>query len=165
MKRNSNLPVHPYIRPFQDSKINLIHFFCKRILEGEELPRHDFGIYNRRTVEINRSILKNLRETVTDVDVVIINQKVQGSITNAFFIEGINELIADFPDKLFLVDSRHDSHLFKNAILRTNEFPISLEKYKIVTIVKVTIAIDAIIFTRNICVNLIFLKMKKIKKG
>ena len=98
------------------------YVFCKRILEGEELPRHDFGIYNQRTVEIDRSILKNLRETVTDVDVVIINQKVQGSITNAFFIEGINELIADFPDKLFLVDSRHDSHLFKNVILRTNEF-------------------------------------------
>jgi len=97
------------------------YVFAKRILEGEELPRHDFGIYNRRTAETDKAILDLLKKSIPDVDAVIINQKIHSSLENGLFINGLNDLIAEFPDKLFLVDSRHVSNGFRGVIIKTNE--------------------------------------------
>ena len=97
------------------------YVFCKRILEGDEQPRYDFGIYNLRKIDTDKLILKNLIEAVPESDVIILNQQVPDSITNESFIDGINQIIGDFPEKLFLLDSRHKSDKFKNVILKTNE--------------------------------------------
>ncbi|TFG97700.1 MAG: HAD family hydrolase [Calditrichales bacterium] len=97
------------------------YVFCKRIFEGEEQPRDDFGIYNIRSLETDDQILDNLKRAIPEVDVVILNQQVPGSITNPGFIESLNEIIAAHPDKLFLLDSRHVPDKFRNVILKTNE--------------------------------------------
>jgi rfaE bifunctional protein kinase chain/domain len=97
------------------------YVFCKRILEGDELVRFDFGTYNQRTPATDQLILEKLAETIPSVDVIILNQQVPGSITNESFIAGLNELISRFPEKLFILDSRHMSEKFKNVILKTNE--------------------------------------------
>ena len=38
------------------------YVFCKRILEGEEQPRYDFGTYNLRSKETDDLILQNLKK-------------------------------------------------------------------------------------------------------
>lgn len=97
------------------------YVFCKLILEGNEQPRIDFGTYNKRHHLTDNMILENIRKNVNESDIIIINQQVPGSITNKEFIEGINKIILDFPDKIFIVDSRHYSSEFKNVSLKTNE--------------------------------------------
>jgi len=100
--------------------------FSKLILEGEEQPRIDFGTFNKRTKETDNQILENLRIAATDSDIVIINQQVPGSITNSEFIDGLNKLIEEFKDKLFIVDSRHFASEFNNVSLKINELEAAL---------------------------------------
>jgi rfaE bifunctional protein kinase chain/domain len=97
------------------------YVYCKLILKGEEQPRIDFGTYNKRSRQTDDEILRNLRENVQDADVIIINQQVQNSITNSDFIDNINLLVNEYPEKIFIVDSRHYSNLFKNVSIKTNE--------------------------------------------
>jgi rfaE bifunctional protein kinase chain/domain len=97
------------------------YVFCKRLLEGEEQPRYDFGTYNKRTVQTDQLILENIKNVISESDVVILNQQVPNSIRNDSFIESLNQIIAGFPEKLILLDSRHKSEKFKNVILKTNE--------------------------------------------
>lgn len=97
------------------------YVFCKRIMDGKELARFDFGTYNQRTPATDQLILDKLADTIPSVDVVILNQQVPGSITNESFLDGLNELINRFPEKMFILDSRHMSEKFKNVILKTNE--------------------------------------------
>jgi rfaE bifunctional protein kinase chain/domain len=97
------------------------YVFCKRILEGEEQPRYDFGTYNKRSKESDERLIQNLRNELPESDVVILNQQVPDSITNPEFIDAINRLIGDFDDTPFILDSRHFSEKFENIILKTNE--------------------------------------------
>jgi rfaE bifunctional protein kinase chain/domain len=97
------------------------YVFCKRILEGEELARFDFGTYNYRTSATDKMILEKLESFIPDADIIILNQQIPGSIVHESFIDEMNNLIARFPEKLFILDSRHFSSKFKNVILKTNE--------------------------------------------
>ncbi|MFA7287724.1 MAG: PfkB family carbohydrate kinase [Melioribacteraceae bacterium] len=97
------------------------YVFCKLILEGIEQPRIDFGTYNKRSKETDEKILENLRNAIPESDVIIINQQVPFSITNKEFIDELNNIINQFPKKIFIVDSRHHSAEFKNISLKTNE--------------------------------------------
>ncbi len=94
--------------------------FCKRILEGVEQPRIDFGVYNKHSESTDRKILKCIQSTAGSMDVFIINQQVPGSLSDSF-IDELNKIIADFPDTIFLVDSRNFSARFKNVFLKVNE--------------------------------------------
>jgi rfaE bifunctional protein kinase chain/domain len=100
--------------------------FSKLILEGNEQPRIDFGTYNKRTKATDDTILKNIRSNIKSADVIVINQQVPGSITNHEFIDGLNEIVNDFPDKIFIVDSRHYSAEFKNVCMKTNEIEAAI---------------------------------------
>jgi rfaE bifunctional protein kinase chain/domain len=97
------------------------YVFIKRILGGVEQPRIDFGVYNKRTTETDNKIIEFLRKNVKEADVIILNQQIPGCITNLGFIDGLNNIIAENPDKIFMVDSRHHSGDFKNVSLKTNE--------------------------------------------
>ncbi len=97
------------------------YVYCKLILEGNEQPRIDFGTYNRRSRETDILILKNIRKNIKDADVIIINQQIQNSITNTDFINDINFLVNEYPNKIFIVDSRHYSDRFKGVSIKTNE--------------------------------------------
>jgi rfaE bifunctional protein kinase chain/domain len=100
--------------------------FSKLILEGNEQPRIDFGTYNKRTKKTDDVILNNLRSNIKDADIIVINQQVPGSITNKEFINGINEIVNEYPEKIFIVDSRHYSAEFKNVSLKTNELEAAI---------------------------------------
>lgn len=95
--------------------------FCKKILDGTEQPRLDFGTYNQRSIDSDDKILKNLKNIIKDVDIVILNQQVPMSITNISFLDKLNALIVDNPEKTFLVDSRYYTDKFKNVSLKAND--------------------------------------------
>jgi sugar/nucleoside kinase (ribokinase family)/phosphoglycolate phosphatase-like HAD superfamily hydrolase len=100
--------------------------FCKHYLEGEEQPRYDFGMYNIRTEETDAKIIQGLRNALPEMDVIILNQQVPGSITNAFFLDLVNQLISDYPHKMFVIDSRHFADKFKNSSMKLNEVEAAL---------------------------------------
>jgi rfaE bifunctional protein kinase chain/domain len=102
------------------------YVFCKLILEGNEQPRIDFGVYNKRSKETDDGILENLKMNIDEADIIILNQQVPGSITNIEFVDGLNKIIKDHPEKIFIVDSRHHAGDFQNVSLKTNEVEAAL---------------------------------------
>ncbi|MDP4192503.1 MAG: PfkB family carbohydrate kinase [Bacteroidota bacterium] len=97
------------------------YVFCKLILEGNEQPRIDFGTYNKRSKQTDQMILDHIRRESNEADIIILNQQVPGSITNKEFIDGLNQIIKERQDKIFIVDSRHYSSEFMYVSLKTNE--------------------------------------------
>jgi rfaE bifunctional protein kinase chain/domain len=96
--------------------------FGKPYLEGTEQPRMDFGFFNRRTEQTDRTVLDGISGALETADSLIVNQQVPGSITNQSFIDGANALFDDFSDKVILLDSRHFGHKFRNIYRKTNDF-------------------------------------------
>ena len=56
--------------------------YLKRYIEGVEEPRIDFGVYNKRSKEIDEQILNGLMAALETHDAVIFNQQVVGRSTN-----------------------------------------------------------------------------------
>jgi len=94
--------------------------FSKLILNGKEQPRLDFGTFNKRTSQTDRQIIENIKNSIDEIDIIIINQQVPGSITNLQFIDDFNDLINDNPEKIFIIDSRHFADKFKNVSYKVN---------------------------------------------
>ncbi len=95
--------------------------YTKKILEGKEQPRIDFGLNNERTIASDNEILKNIRFALENFDVLIFNQQVQGSLNNESFIDGVNKLFEEFDDKMVILDSRHYNGKFRNISRKVNE--------------------------------------------
>lgn len=99
--------------------------YLKKYNGDVEDPRNDFGVYNQRTKETDDQILANIRKALTEYDVLIFNQQVQGSLNNQAFIDGANEIFKEFDDKIIIVDSRHYNDKFKNIYRKTNDIEIA----------------------------------------
>ena len=95
--------------------------FGKPYLEGKELPRMDFGFFNKRTEATDKTLLDGIKNALQTADALIVNQQVPGSITNESFIDSANELFGEFNDKIVLLDSRHYGRKFKNIYRKTND--------------------------------------------
>jgi rfaE bifunctional protein kinase chain/domain len=95
--------------------------YTKKILNDKEQPRIDFGLSNKRTIETDKEILKNIRHALENYDVLIFNQQVPGSLNNESFIDQVNELFMEFDDKIVILDSRHYNDKFKNVYRKVNE--------------------------------------------
>lgn len=95
--------------------------FTKLYYDGREEPRIDFGFNNKRSIETDKAILRNLQLALENYDVLVFNQQVPGSITNPAFIAKANHLFATFRDKIILLDSRHYNNQFESTYLKINE--------------------------------------------
>ncbi len=95
--------------------------YTKKILNDKEQPRVDFGLNNKRTLETDAEIVKNIRHALENYDVLIFNQQVPGSLNNESFIDNVNELFLEFDDKIVILDSRHYNEKFKNVYRKVNE--------------------------------------------
>jgi rfaE bifunctional protein kinase chain/domain len=95
--------------------------YTKKILNDKEQPRIDFGLSNKRTIETDNEILKNIRHALENYDVLIFNQQVPGSLNNESFIDQVNELFMEFDNKIVILDSRHYNDKFKNVYRKVNE--------------------------------------------
>ncbi len=95
--------------------------FGKPYREEVEEPRIDFGFFNRRSEATDAALLEGIRHALQTSDALIVNQQVPGSITNLDFIDRVNRLLAEFPDKVVLLDSRHFGDRFQYIVRKTND--------------------------------------------
>jgi rfaE bifunctional protein kinase chain/domain len=99
--------------------------YLKRLVNGNEEPRIDFGVYNERSEETDAQILAALELALQECDALIFNQQVTGSINNESFIEKANELFAKYNEKIVMLDSRHFNDRFENTFLKANDREIA----------------------------------------
>jgi rfaE bifunctional protein kinase chain/domain len=97
------------------------HTYAKPYIDDRELNRVDFGNYNVLSEESAHRLIDNLRHDISDVDIVIINQQVPSGIHTDYFRPKLAELILDFPQKTFIVDSRNYNDFYNGAIRKMND--------------------------------------------
>ncbi len=86
----------------------------------EEEPRIDFGVYNRISSSSEQAVLSALESALARVHAVIVNQQLPRGIVSENVIRGVNDLVARFPKKIFVVDSRDYSEHLKGVVYRLN---------------------------------------------
>jgi len=97
------------------------HVYIKPYVEDREKSRIDFGNFNKLSDETADLLINNLRENIDDADLVIINQQVLSGIHTEYFRSRLIEVIADFPEKIFIADSRNHTDYYKGAYRKMND--------------------------------------------
>ncbi|MEI8112486.1 MAG: PfkB family carbohydrate kinase, partial [Bacteroidia bacterium] len=97
------------------------HAYAKPYIDDQELNRVDFGNYNRLSQETADRLIENLIQEIPEVDVIIINQQVPSGIHIDYFKKRLVEVIAQFPEKTFIVDSRNFNDYYTGAIRKMND--------------------------------------------
>ena len=97
------------------------HTYAKPYIDDNEFNRVDFGNYNRLSIETADRLIANLLKEIPEVDVIIINQQVPSGIHIDYFKKRLVEVIAQFPDKNFIVDSRNFNDFYTGAIRKMND--------------------------------------------
>jgi bifunctional ADP-heptose synthase (sugar kinase/adenylyltransferase) len=96
--------------------------YVKPYKEQNELNRIDFGNFNKLDSYTLNSLLSSLEKELPELEIVIINQQIAGSLFIKEFIDKLLILINKFSNTTFIVDSRHNSDAFKGVILKVNDF-------------------------------------------
>jgi rfaE bifunctional protein kinase chain/domain len=99
--------------------------YLKRLVDGKEEPRVDFGVYNKRSAETDQKLLAALEVALQECDALIFNQQVTGSINHESFILGANQLFKKYNDKIVMLDSRHFNDRFEGTFLKANDREIA----------------------------------------
>ncbi|MCE1197550.1 MAG: PfkB family carbohydrate kinase [Marinilabiliales bacterium] len=97
------------------------HTYAKPYIDGSELNRVDFGNYNVLSQATADRLIENLIREVPKVDLVIINQQVPSGIHTDYFKKRLVEVVRQFPDKLFIVDSRSFNDFYDGTIRKMND--------------------------------------------
>jgi rfaE bifunctional protein kinase chain/domain len=95
--------------------------YGKPLIGTDEQSRMDFGAFNEIAPETEQQLIQRLQAALKTVQTVILNQQIVRGINSDRLIAGINRVIADHPDRVFIVDSRHKSELYQGAILKLND--------------------------------------------
>jgi rfaE bifunctional protein kinase chain/domain len=94
--------------------------YNKPLFDNREGSRFDFGNFNELSSETARSLLSRCRARIPEADVVIVNQQVRQGIHTKEVRDGLAGLTREFPDRIFIVDSRHFSDLYAGAHIKIN---------------------------------------------
>lgn len=97
------------------------HAYAKPYIDDKELNRVDFGNYNKLSKETADRLIANLIKEIPEVDIIIINQQVPSGIHIDYFKQRLVEVIAQFPKKTFIVDSRNFNDYYTGAIRKMND--------------------------------------------
>ena len=97
------------------------HTYAKPYIGDFELNRVDFGNYNVLSTETADLLIAKLIETIPQVDVVIINQQVPSGIHIPYFKQELLKVIQQFPEKIFMVDSRNFNDFYDGTIRKMND--------------------------------------------
>jgi rfaE bifunctional protein kinase chain/domain len=97
------------------------HVYTKPFVKDVEQGRIDFGNFNQLTEKTADQLIENLNNEVPEVDVVIINQQVLSGIHIEYFKQKLVEVIQQFPDKKFIVDSRNYNDYYDGAYRKMND--------------------------------------------
>jgi rfaE bifunctional protein kinase chain/domain len=94
--------------------------YAKPYSGDDELERFDFGTHSELPAESIAELVKHLDRAASWADVVVINQQVRGCFAHSGVTSAINDIIADHPGTIFLVDARDSAAHFSGAILKVN---------------------------------------------
>jgi rfaE bifunctional protein kinase chain/domain len=94
--------------------------FAKRILDGAEQARIDFGFTNRRTPQTNARVFEHIRAALLSADILIFNQQIPGSLDDDRFIARLDALFAENPTRKVIFDSRHYGDRFSSILRKCN---------------------------------------------
>jgi len=97
------------------------HVYIKPHFGEDEQSRIDFGNFNILSEETTDRIIASLSDELHEVDLVIINQQVPSGIHTQYFRQKITDVIIQFPDKIFITDSRHFSDQYTGSIRKMND--------------------------------------------
>lgn len=86
----------------------------------DELERFDFGTRSELPAASVEALLQRVAEAVEWADAVIINQQILGCFVLPAITSAVNDIIADHPDTLSIVDARDSATQFRGAILKLN---------------------------------------------
>ena len=94
--------------------------FAKPHLGEEEQCRFDFGTVNEIAPETEHALLEGLRDALSTLDALIINQQLPKGYHSDAVISALNELAAANPPCPILVDARDKSGAFTGVLLKIN---------------------------------------------
>ena len=97
------------------------HVYAKPYAGDDEEGRIDFGNFNRLADAKADELLQNLSNLIPQIDAVIINEQVLSGIHTDYFREKLVRLIAAFPDKMFIADSRHYNAQYDGSLRKMND--------------------------------------------
>ena len=83
--------------------------------------RFDFGNFNELSSQTARTLLERCRPGFRKRMRSLVNQQVRQGIHTQTFRDGVVGLIREFPEKIFIVDSRHFSESYSGAFLKIND--------------------------------------------
>jgi rfaE bifunctional protein kinase chain/domain len=89
----------------------------------EDLPRVDFISTTPLDSEVELQVLDALPAAIERADVILISDQAEtsaGGVVTPAVRERVAELARQYPDKIFLVDSRARIELFRNVIIKPN---------------------------------------------
>lgn len=97
------------------------HTYSKPYIGGTELNRIDFGNFNSLSQISADKLISNIRKSIPQCDVIIINQQVPSGIHTEYFREQLLNVIAHFPEKMFITDCRIYNDFFAGTIRKMND--------------------------------------------
>ncbi|NQT91147.1 MAG: carbohydrate kinase, partial [Lentisphaerae bacterium] len=95
--------------------------YGKRVLDGVEQPRIDFGMRNRRNADTDRALLDGIESAMEWADALVLNQQTPGSIPDPGFIKNLNGIVAAHPETPVVLDTRHYGERFRGTSRKLNE--------------------------------------------
>ncbi len=96
------------------------HVYSKPYIANQEQNRIDFGNFNKLSESTADQLISNLEKEVEDTDLVIINQQVLSGIHTGYFRKKLVGVIAKFPDKIFIADSRNYGDEYNGTYRKMN---------------------------------------------
>ncbi len=97
------------------------HTYAKPYINDRELNRVDFGNYNQLSDDTADRLIWNLIQEIPEMDMIIINQQVPSGIHTGYFKKRLAEVVAHFPEKMFIVDSRNYNDFYNGCIRKMND--------------------------------------------
>ncbi len=109
--QNEDWATHVYIKPYKDDR---------------EEGRIDFGNYNVLSRETADNLIGKLENEIKNLDIVIINQQVLSGIHTEYFRHKLIGIINQFPERIFIADSRNYTGFYRGAYRKMNDVEASL---------------------------------------
>jgi rfaE bifunctional protein kinase chain/domain len=97
------------------------HVYTKPYIADVEQNRIDFGNFNELSNDTADRLIGLLKNEIPQVDVVIVNQQVLSGIHTEYFRNQLVKVIQQFPDKIFIADSRNYSEVYDGAYRKMND--------------------------------------------
>lgn len=99
--------------------------YAKPYQGREELSRIDFGRFNTLSTDSEKQLIESLNKYIAELDALVVNQQIPKSIFTPAVIRTLNSLALQFPQKVFLLDSRNTISEFRSMICKVNAIEAS----------------------------------------